>query len=452
MKIPIPNDWDGITWRCISIQWPDSVNYQGVLAGWLTLLTRGRLYDENTGDIRDAQSVGFAIMEANLPLVACTNECPPGPPGPRGLQGIPGPTGPQGLTGPQGAAGVCECAPVPADEPPNDEDRLCLVARRVVYDGYQRTFDALYDSVSLGGSKAEIILGFIALLAGFWWAPPAWGYVLTMVGIVITLSLVTYAEIFNQAFWDELRCEAYCWLVENYDPLLFSSSLALLRDHLKDFVLAREMHADPVSNELAQRLFQFASNYVISDEEMFAWYKHSEITNDDCSDCTACNNPIRFLSADQHIADDWSLTSLVGGGGELISIGLVADVTTVNGARELEIILDSDVSVTSLSIEADRATFPFYADPYPSCPARDANNIVQWKIGVRIGGILQSYFPASVDLTTDKITFNYSWASAGVPENLGVDAYFTRMHDCRATASYQAGHLMAWTLRITAFS
>jgi hypothetical protein len=72
MKLPIPEDWDGVSWQCIEVQWPDSVQYRGLLLGVLSLLTRGRLWDESTGTIRDAQAVGWQIFNRNYPLTECT--------------------------------------------------------------------------------------------------------------------------------------------------------------------------------------------------------------------------------------------------------------------------------------------------------------------------------------------------------------------------------------------
>jgi hypothetical protein len=71
MKMPIPQDWDGETWRCVELRWPDSVHYTGILQGTITELARGRYWDESTGSVIDAQTIGRAIAEINLPLVPC---------------------------------------------------------------------------------------------------------------------------------------------------------------------------------------------------------------------------------------------------------------------------------------------------------------------------------------------------------------------------------------------
>jgi len=70
----IPQDWDGETWTCWSIAWPDSVEYRRLLTGLLYTLTRGRSYDRDSGTIIDAQRVGFSIFDRNNPLVGCAGE------------------------------------------------------------------------------------------------------------------------------------------------------------------------------------------------------------------------------------------------------------------------------------------------------------------------------------------------------------------------------------------
>lgn len=74
MKLPIPSDWDGQEWQCIQVQWPKSQEYNGVLLGLLSYLTRGRLWDGRTGVIVNAQDVGWQIFNRNFPLVPC-QEC-----------------------------------------------------------------------------------------------------------------------------------------------------------------------------------------------------------------------------------------------------------------------------------------------------------------------------------------------------------------------------------------
>jgi len=74
MQVPIPDDWQG-EWCKWSICWPDSVQWQGILAGVLTLPARGRFWDAATGVITDAQDVGREIRDKNLPLETCIMSC-----------------------------------------------------------------------------------------------------------------------------------------------------------------------------------------------------------------------------------------------------------------------------------------------------------------------------------------------------------------------------------------
>lgn len=108
-RVPIPSDWDGETWFGACVLWPDSDEWRAVLMGLLSYAARGRFWNELTGRVVDAQSVGKTIFEANLDLAECEGTiCPPGPQGetgPQGPQGETGPAGPQGETGGTGPAG-----------------------------------------------------------------------------------------------------------------------------------------------------------------------------------------------------------------------------------------------------------------------------------------------------------------------------------------------------------
>lgn len=74
MQVPIPDDWLG-EWCNWSICWPDSVQWQGILAGVLTLPARGRFWDASTGTITTVQDVGREIRDKNLPLEGCIMSC-----------------------------------------------------------------------------------------------------------------------------------------------------------------------------------------------------------------------------------------------------------------------------------------------------------------------------------------------------------------------------------------
>lgn len=76
MRVPIPNDWDGTSWRCVEILWPDSDLWLGILTGLLITPMKGRFWDERTGVITDAQDIGRQIYDACFPLMACSGDVP----------------------------------------------------------------------------------------------------------------------------------------------------------------------------------------------------------------------------------------------------------------------------------------------------------------------------------------------------------------------------------------
>ena len=74
MRVPIPDDWNGIDWHCIQIEWPESPQWTGLLIGVLTLLTRGRYWDERTGTITDVQAIAREIFDRAYPFVSCDGD------------------------------------------------------------------------------------------------------------------------------------------------------------------------------------------------------------------------------------------------------------------------------------------------------------------------------------------------------------------------------------------
>jgi len=67
---PIPSDWDGEDWACLIVEWPNSVEWLGILRGLITTPTRGRFWDSQTGTITEAQAIGLEIEERN-PVSSC---------------------------------------------------------------------------------------------------------------------------------------------------------------------------------------------------------------------------------------------------------------------------------------------------------------------------------------------------------------------------------------------
>lgn len=67
---PIPNDWAGEDWECFIVEWPNSVQWIGLLRGLITTPVRGRFWDGETGSIIDAQNIGLEI-EGRNPVTVC---------------------------------------------------------------------------------------------------------------------------------------------------------------------------------------------------------------------------------------------------------------------------------------------------------------------------------------------------------------------------------------------
>lgn len=76
----IPNDWtEPGEWTGYCIQWPNSFQWNLLLKSLLYTLSLGRSWDRESGNIRDAQAIGWAIFENNHDLlVSCADipECP----------------------------------------------------------------------------------------------------------------------------------------------------------------------------------------------------------------------------------------------------------------------------------------------------------------------------------------------------------------------------------------
>lgn len=66
--MPIPDDWDGVSWCCVPIDWPASAQWQAILLGFVTTPQTGRFWDERTGSIVAAQDIGREITARNLCL------------------------------------------------------------------------------------------------------------------------------------------------------------------------------------------------------------------------------------------------------------------------------------------------------------------------------------------------------------------------------------------------
>lgn len=72
MEVPVPSDWDGETWSCFEIQWPDSPAWTAILAGLITSIQRGPFWRVRTkNEVEAAKLLGRNVVFRNLPFVDC---------------------------------------------------------------------------------------------------------------------------------------------------------------------------------------------------------------------------------------------------------------------------------------------------------------------------------------------------------------------------------------------
>jgi hypothetical protein len=77
MPYLIPNDYDGESYQCIEIQWPDSPQWRAILRGVISEMFRGRIWDETTGSIKATQEIGREIWARSYPFMPCgSTDCP----------------------------------------------------------------------------------------------------------------------------------------------------------------------------------------------------------------------------------------------------------------------------------------------------------------------------------------------------------------------------------------
>lgn len=200
----IPSDWDGETWRCVEILWPDSIQWLGVLTGLLTAPTRGRFWKASTGTITDAQNVGRTIEEANIPFMTCEDPCPPGPPGPQGEKGDKGDTGATGPVGP--------CCASTNGEVSVNTDAICGAAEYVT-DRLKGLWEDMLARFELEEAKLDILSGMVDLI-------PVVGPLITgawdvLYNTVYVLDRAQAALDADDDFWIAAKCELYCEMVAN---------------------------------------------------------------------------------------------------------------------------------------------------------------------------------------------------------------------------------------------
>ena len=75
MKMPIPDDWDGVSFCRYAICWPDSPLWKIVLRGLVTEPTRGYFWDERTGSIIGVLAQIRQTMDYNIRLEEVIMAC-----------------------------------------------------------------------------------------------------------------------------------------------------------------------------------------------------------------------------------------------------------------------------------------------------------------------------------------------------------------------------------------
>lgn len=70
----IPDDWDGVTYKCLRIQWPSSDLWEAILLGQVTIPTTAEYWDPDTGDAEDAASAVVTAYRQTIQNVF-TEDC-----------------------------------------------------------------------------------------------------------------------------------------------------------------------------------------------------------------------------------------------------------------------------------------------------------------------------------------------------------------------------------------
>lgn len=73
---PIPNDWDGSTFKCHKVYWPNSERYEALLLGQLSKPQQAYFWDQNTGDVLEAIDAIVLAENATIPTFFSEN-CEP---------------------------------------------------------------------------------------------------------------------------------------------------------------------------------------------------------------------------------------------------------------------------------------------------------------------------------------------------------------------------------------
>jgi len=78
MRQPIPGDWDGVSWQCIKVWFPESTYWLAIARGIIYELTRAKTWDERTGSVPDVQKLAWEIYRRAVPFRDCSGAILPG--------------------------------------------------------------------------------------------------------------------------------------------------------------------------------------------------------------------------------------------------------------------------------------------------------------------------------------------------------------------------------------
>ena len=67
MKLVVPSDWDGQSWDCCLLFYPNSRQWLGLVVGALKHLSRPYVWDDRFGDVYQASIVGRTIARSLNP-------------------------------------------------------------------------------------------------------------------------------------------------------------------------------------------------------------------------------------------------------------------------------------------------------------------------------------------------------------------------------------------------
>lgn len=73
MKMPIPNDWDGLTFCNFLVKWPQSTLWRIILRGLLSNPSLVEFWDATTGDVEQTIEDFRPALDINLDELECTN-------------------------------------------------------------------------------------------------------------------------------------------------------------------------------------------------------------------------------------------------------------------------------------------------------------------------------------------------------------------------------------------